>query len=157
VLTRKVLEPSKKIAILKQLPTHFKAKREEGVGTPFPPHYTPGRDTAKILSFNTVGCVHQTTEKKGLLFSYSGKRSVLKAYMIVALLFSTLENKYQLQVEHRFDLQSTTNKGCWQYFRIFLSFWCLHVYLYYFLEGKCLILRKQKIFGVQQARFFQVR
>jgi len=33
-----------KIAILKQLPTHFKAKREKGVGTPFPrvpPHYTP--------------------------------------------------------------------------------------------------------------------
>jgi len=34
----------KKIAILKQLPTHFKAKREKGVGTPsqaFPSHYTP--------------------------------------------------------------------------------------------------------------------
>ena len=33
-----------KIAILKQLPTHFKANREKSVGTPFPRvphHYTP--------------------------------------------------------------------------------------------------------------------
>jgi len=29
-------ERIQKIAILKQLQTHFKAKREEGVGTPFP-------------------------------------------------------------------------------------------------------------------------
>jgi len=35
----------KKIAILTQLQTHFKAKREKRVGTPFhafPPHYSPG-------------------------------------------------------------------------------------------------------------------
>jgi len=36
VLTKKVLDASKKRAILKQIPTHFKAKREKGVGTPFP-------------------------------------------------------------------------------------------------------------------------
>jgi len=36
VLTKKVWERIQKIAILKQLPTHFKAKREKGVGTPFP-------------------------------------------------------------------------------------------------------------------------
>jgi len=28
------------MAISKQLQTHFKAKREQGVGTPIPPHYT---------------------------------------------------------------------------------------------------------------------
>ena len=36
VLTIKVWERVQKIAILKQLRTHFKAKREKGVGTPFP-------------------------------------------------------------------------------------------------------------------------
>jgi len=36
VLTKKVWERIQKIAILKQLQTHFKAKREKGVGTPFP-------------------------------------------------------------------------------------------------------------------------
>ena len=36
VLTRKVWEGIQKIAILKQLPSHFKAIREKGVGTPFP-------------------------------------------------------------------------------------------------------------------------
>jgi len=41
VLTKKVWERTLKIAILKQLQTHFKAKREKGVGAPFPPHYTP--------------------------------------------------------------------------------------------------------------------
>jgi len=33
VLTNKVWAHIQKIAILKQLPTHFKAKREKGVGT----------------------------------------------------------------------------------------------------------------------------
>jgi len=37
-----VWERIKKIAILKQLRTNLKAKHEKGVGTPFPPHYTPG-------------------------------------------------------------------------------------------------------------------
>jgi len=32
----KVWERTQKIAILKQLQTHFKAKREKGVGMPFP-------------------------------------------------------------------------------------------------------------------------
>jgi len=27
---------------LEQLQSHFKAKHEKGVGTPFPRHYTPG-------------------------------------------------------------------------------------------------------------------
>jgi len=36
VLTKKVWERIKRIAILKQLPTHFKEKREKGAGTPFP-------------------------------------------------------------------------------------------------------------------------
>jgi len=31
----------KKLDILKQFLTHFKAKHEKGMGTPFPPHYTP--------------------------------------------------------------------------------------------------------------------
>jgi len=35
VLTKKVLERIQKIAILKLFQTHFKAKREKGVGTPF--------------------------------------------------------------------------------------------------------------------------
>jgi len=35
---KKVWERTKKIAILKQLQTHFKAKCEKGMGTPFPPH-----------------------------------------------------------------------------------------------------------------------
>jgi len=35
VLTKEVWEPIQKIAILKQFKTHFKAKREKGVGTPF--------------------------------------------------------------------------------------------------------------------------
>jgi len=37
-----------KIAILKQLQSHFKAKRKTGVGTPFPrvpPHYTPEKES----------------------------------------------------------------------------------------------------------------
>jgi len=41
VLTKKVWERIQKIAILKQLPNHFKAKCEKGVGTLFPLHYTP--------------------------------------------------------------------------------------------------------------------
>ena len=36
VLATRFGNASKKIAILKQLKTHFKAKREKGVGTPFP-------------------------------------------------------------------------------------------------------------------------
>jgi len=47
VLTKKVWERIQKSAILKHLPTHFKAKREKGVGTPFPSvpsHYTPADD-----------------------------------------------------------------------------------------------------------------
>jgi len=36
VLTNKVWERIQKIAILKQLPTHFKANRAKCVGTPFP-------------------------------------------------------------------------------------------------------------------------
>jgi len=36
VLTKTVCERTPKIAILKHLQTHFKAKREKGVGTPFP-------------------------------------------------------------------------------------------------------------------------
>jgi len=35
-LTKKVWERSQKLAILNQLQTHFKAKREISVGTPFP-------------------------------------------------------------------------------------------------------------------------
>jgi len=41
VLTKKVWECIQKIAILKQLQTHFKAKREKCVGTPFPHIATP--------------------------------------------------------------------------------------------------------------------
>jgi len=43
----------KKLAILKQLRTHFKAKYEKGVATPFPrvpPHYTPGEHVKIILT-----------------------------------------------------------------------------------------------------------
>jgi len=36
VITKKMRERTKKMAILKQLHTHFKAKRQKGVGTPFP-------------------------------------------------------------------------------------------------------------------------
>jgi len=35
-LTKKVWECIQKMAILKQLPTHCKTKREKGAGTPFP-------------------------------------------------------------------------------------------------------------------------
>jgi len=41
VLTKKVWERTQKLAILKQLQTHFKANLEKGVGRPFPPHDTP--------------------------------------------------------------------------------------------------------------------
>jgi len=41
VLTKNVWERTLKIVILKQLQTHFKAKREKGVGTPFPRVPTP--------------------------------------------------------------------------------------------------------------------
>jgi len=30
--------------------THFKAKREKGVGTPFPPHYTPACAPGNLLT-----------------------------------------------------------------------------------------------------------
>jgi len=36
VLTKKVWERIQKIAVSKQLQSHFKAKREKGVGIPFP-------------------------------------------------------------------------------------------------------------------------
>jgi len=36
MLPKEVFEPIRKIAILKQLKTHFKAKREKGMGMPFP-------------------------------------------------------------------------------------------------------------------------
>jgi len=45
VLTKKVWERIKKIAILKQLPTHFSLKQNMKVwerrSHAFPPHYTP--------------------------------------------------------------------------------------------------------------------
>jgi len=41
VLTKKVWERIQKIATLKQLQTQYKAKREKGVGTPFPRVPTP--------------------------------------------------------------------------------------------------------------------
>ena len=49
MLTKKVWERIQQIAILKQFPTLFQAKFEEGVGTPFPRvptplGYTPGLD-----------------------------------------------------------------------------------------------------------------
>ena len=40
--TKEVWECTQKLALLKQLQTHFKAKHEKGVEMPFPPHYTPG-------------------------------------------------------------------------------------------------------------------
>jgi len=40
-LIKKVWERIQEIPILKQIPTHFKAKREKGVGTPFPLVPTP--------------------------------------------------------------------------------------------------------------------
>jgi len=36
VLTKEVWERTQKLAIFMQIPTHFKAKHEKGVGTPFP-------------------------------------------------------------------------------------------------------------------------
>jgi len=41
VLTKRCGNARKKLAILKQLQTHFKAKLEKSVGTPFSPHYAP--------------------------------------------------------------------------------------------------------------------
>jgi len=41
VLTKEVWERTQNLAILKQFQTCLKAKREKGVGTPFPPHYSP--------------------------------------------------------------------------------------------------------------------
>jgi len=41
VLTRKVWERTHKLAIVKQLQTHFKEKHEKNVGTPFPHFYCP--------------------------------------------------------------------------------------------------------------------
>jgi len=40
VLSKKVWERIQKIAIVKQLQSHFKAKRGKGLETPFPPNYT---------------------------------------------------------------------------------------------------------------------
>jgi len=40
-----VSERTKKITILKQRSTHFEAKRERGVRTPFPPNHIPERHT----------------------------------------------------------------------------------------------------------------
>ena len=53
MLTTKVWKRTQKIPILKQFPTHFKWKREKGVGTPFPTHYTPDFQTfwPKWLNF----------------------------------------------------------------------------------------------------------
>jgi len=48
VLTKKVWERIQKIAILKQLPTHFKAKHEKDMRKPLPrlpPHYIPVHKT----------------------------------------------------------------------------------------------------------------
>jgi len=39
----------KKVAILKQLQTHFKAKHEKGMGTPSPSLCPPDVDAAMIL------------------------------------------------------------------------------------------------------------
>jgi len=49
----------KKLAILKQLPAHFKAKLAKGVGTPFhafPPSYTPA-SMYSIKHQSTLMCV----------------------------------------------------------------------------------------------------
>jgi len=54
-----------KIAISKQFTTHFKAKREKDVGTPFPPHFTPAFHSMHICNFRTLFCmvVAQTANK----------------------------------------------------------------------------------------------
>jgi len=41
VLTKRCGNAPKKLVILKQFQTHFKAKPEKSVGMPFPPHYIP--------------------------------------------------------------------------------------------------------------------
>jgi len=51
VLTKRCGNAPKKLAILKQLQTHFNAKLQKGVGKPFPrvpPHYTPGYACIRI-------------------------------------------------------------------------------------------------------------
>jgi len=53
VLTKEVWERTQKIAILKQLRTHFKAKHKKGVGTLFPrvsAPLHPGSPIAKKLA-----------------------------------------------------------------------------------------------------------
>jgi len=48
VLTKTMWERIQKIAILKQLPTHFTAKREKGVGTLFPRVPAPLHPSRKL-------------------------------------------------------------------------------------------------------------
>jgi len=52
-----------KMAISKQLQTHFKAKPEKGVGTPIPPHYTLVHNLlylSKCFLSNKTYCIHAT-------------------------------------------------------------------------------------------------
>jgi len=77
VLTKRCWNASKKIAILKQLQTHFETKREKGVGTPFPSHYTPEPCTlawrrstfyqhSQFLKRLLVQRKHERTKKRNL-------------------------------------------------------------------------------------------
>jgi len=57
VLTKRCGKASEEIAILKQFPTHFEAKCEKGVGTPFP--RVPAPLHTCIYSINQYRVVHK--------------------------------------------------------------------------------------------------
>jgi len=59
VLRKEVRERTKKLAVLKQLQTFFKAKHEKGVGTPFP------RVPAPLLP-----CTYTGNVSSGMTFSF---------------------------------------------------------------------------------------
>jgi len=55
VLTKEVRERTQKLAISKQLQTHYKAKFEKGVGTPFPRVLAPLHTCSRAMSIFPSG------------------------------------------------------------------------------------------------------
>jgi len=55
VLTKEVWERAQKTShfTVEDLQTQFKAKHEKGMGTPFPPHYTPSYTAQVMLVWET--------------------------------------------------------------------------------------------------------
>ena len=79
-LQKKCGNAPKKLTILNQVRTHFQAKREKGVGTPFVPHYIPVYATTQRPKYSysfTVTLPAQGEQHFIIMFVESSSKALL--------------------------------------------------------------------------------